>query len=635
MILTPALAEAARPLDASALIARLDAEVVAGQALVCCPAHEDRSPSLRIGAKVDGSVLVHCYAGCDYADVHSALRRLVRDPSALADYNGRSYAANRSRFVEYDPPERYAYSAGVYKAAGRRVYTEPGGKEVTVRERTKCWVDERGHPCSGAADWYVPPGLDLTAAGIVHVVSSESDADALAGVGLAAVSVPNGDSGGLPDGRPWSGGAQLVVIGDNDDSGRRWAARASEALGCPSVHPPEPHGDARDAILAGETAVESWGAHPGAHRPADPEFEAMVAAERRMLKARRVAREQDEAERRDEMDGLDDQAMEERSMSPAQVRALPSLRYVLEGLLPEDNVAVLAGQEATFKSFVAFDWAAHIAVGRDWHGRNVRGGHAAIVAAEGGAGYGQRLRAWERQHGREIPDDALTVYPDRVDMSSPGTADSLTRWLRRRGAVRLLVVDTLRKVSGSADENSAREMGAVLDSLDQVRKALPGIAVLVIHHNNKGGGMRGSSAIAGDLDTVLSVKRGAGLVTSLRVDKQKDGRDGFALSVTLAPVETGDGDASLAVVAVRESAESEETDGVGANVRTLPIIRRAGATGIGQTEIAEALGGRDKYKGIVSEDVKYLVRAGRVAAASKPPGAKSRSQNWWVALDDG
>ncbi len=33
--------------------------------LACCPAHDDRSPSLSIAEGDDGRVLLHCYAGCD------------------------------------------------------------------------------------------------------------------------------------------------------------------------------------------------------------------------------------------------------------------------------------------------------------------------------------------------------------------------------------------------------------------------------------------------------------------------------------------------------------------------------------------------------------------------------------------
>ena len=39
-----------------------------------CPAHDDRQPSLSIDYGDDGSMLVHCHAGCDQARVISVLR---------------------------------------------------------------------------------------------------------------------------------------------------------------------------------------------------------------------------------------------------------------------------------------------------------------------------------------------------------------------------------------------------------------------------------------------------------------------------------------------------------------------------------------------------------------------------------
>jgi CHC2 zinc finger len=33
--------------------------------LACCPAHEDRSPSMTIKDVGDGRILIHCFAGCD------------------------------------------------------------------------------------------------------------------------------------------------------------------------------------------------------------------------------------------------------------------------------------------------------------------------------------------------------------------------------------------------------------------------------------------------------------------------------------------------------------------------------------------------------------------------------------------
>ena len=42
--------------------------------MACCPAHDDRAPSLSITDATGGKVLVRCHAGCDQRDVIAALR---------------------------------------------------------------------------------------------------------------------------------------------------------------------------------------------------------------------------------------------------------------------------------------------------------------------------------------------------------------------------------------------------------------------------------------------------------------------------------------------------------------------------------------------------------------------------------
>jgi len=60
---------------ASRLLNRLDRvhETGPGRWLACCPSHEDGTPSLSIRVLDDGTVLLHCFAGCSAADVVAAV----------------------------------------------------------------------------------------------------------------------------------------------------------------------------------------------------------------------------------------------------------------------------------------------------------------------------------------------------------------------------------------------------------------------------------------------------------------------------------------------------------------------------------------------------------------------------------
>ena len=60
------------------LTARLGGKWHGRYGMACCPAHDDRNPSLKI-APGHTSLLLHCYAGCDVADVFRALRNLKVD----------------------------------------------------------------------------------------------------------------------------------------------------------------------------------------------------------------------------------------------------------------------------------------------------------------------------------------------------------------------------------------------------------------------------------------------------------------------------------------------------------------------------------------------------------------------------
>jgi putative DNA primase/helicase len=61
-------------MTAAKLAAALGGRRVGAAWMAGCPAHEDHRPSLSISERVDGKLLVHCFAGCDQRDVIAELR---------------------------------------------------------------------------------------------------------------------------------------------------------------------------------------------------------------------------------------------------------------------------------------------------------------------------------------------------------------------------------------------------------------------------------------------------------------------------------------------------------------------------------------------------------------------------------
>lgn len=94
------------------LLARLDRvkQTGDGRFIACCPAHDDRSPSLAIRETADGTLLVHCFAGCPTADVLAAIGLELSDlfPSSI-EYH--APILPRQRYVPRDVLECIALEA--------------------------------------------------------------------------------------------------------------------------------------------------------------------------------------------------------------------------------------------------------------------------------------------------------------------------------------------------------------------------------------------------------------------------------------------------------------------------------------------------------------------------------------------
>ena len=61
-------------MNAETIAKALGGRKAGGAWMACCPAHEDREPSLSITDAKGGKVLVRCHAGCDQRQVIAALR---------------------------------------------------------------------------------------------------------------------------------------------------------------------------------------------------------------------------------------------------------------------------------------------------------------------------------------------------------------------------------------------------------------------------------------------------------------------------------------------------------------------------------------------------------------------------------
>jgi hypothetical protein len=214
-----------------------------------------------------------------------------------------------------------------------------------------------------------------------------------------------------------------------------------------------------------------------------------------------------------------------------ELRATPPPSFMVADYIIENSFAVLYGAPASFKSFLAIDWALSIAHGVDWNGRPTAQGAVVYLAMEGQSGIAVRAEAWHRD--RQLGDEGVPFYAvtTPIGMAMEDAPDVIQ--LRQAvedtlGGVSpdLIVVDTLaRSFAGSgADENSATDMGMFIRSCDLLKEWFD-CTVLAVHHSGKDSdkGLRGSSSLLGAVDTSIAIKRTTGTeYIEVIVQKQKD-----------------------------------------------------------------------------------------------------------------
>lgn len=121
-----------RPVDK--LLSRLDrvTERSDGQYLACCPAHEDKSPSLSIKEVDGGRVLVYCFAGCTAAEVCASVGLELRDLFRVGESQQRYQVG--PRLSHGDLLALLATEANVVYLAADMLYH---GKELSEQDRNR------------------------------------------------------------------------------------------------------------------------------------------------------------------------------------------------------------------------------------------------------------------------------------------------------------------------------------------------------------------------------------------------------------------------------------------------------------------------------------------------------------------
>ena len=182
-------------------------------------------------------------------------------------------------------------------------------------------------------------------------------------------------------------------------------------------------------------------------------------------------------------------------------------RWVVEGLIPW-GVSVLGGLWKGFKTFVAVH-ALHKAA--------LAGKRVLYICAEGRGGFGKRMRGWMQVHGKDLTPEQKQAIKDnfeviyrRVAFTEEQAVAQLSQALREHKEFRpdVIVVDTLARCFGGADENSTKDMNRFVAGCDDLREPLD-CAIVIVHHFGKdvARGLRGATPLSGAADMISAVTK--------------------------------------------------------------------------------------------------------------------------------
>ena len=197
---------------------------------------------------------------------------------------------------------------------------------------------------------------------------------------------------------------------------------------------------------------------------------------------------------------------------------------IISKWIAENSSSLWTAKHANFKTFILRDVALCVATGTDFHGYPVKQGHVVYVVAEGAGGFWKRCKAWMIENGiAEIP-TSITIIDEPVAIHDPAILRAFIEQIKPLGPI-LIILDTFARCAIGLDENSARDSGAFMEGGRKL-SAETGAHIAIVHHNNRSGEFRGSSALAAAVDTHLSLERNAQDDTlTIKFEKQKDSEE--------------------------------------------------------------------------------------------------------------
>lgn len=222
---------------------------------------------------------------------------------------------------------------------------------------------------------------------------------------------------------------------------------------------------------------------------------------------------------------------------------LKPTEWLVENLIEKGSLSQIFGESGSGKSFVAIDLSCAIASGKDFQGHAVVNGPVIYIAGEGRNGSIRRMGAWAKKYSLKLSD--INIYVSRTavgiqnDTELANLKNHLAELVMEFGYPNLIVLDTLARNFGNANENDTKDMSNFVAELDHLKDEF-NCTILIVHHSghkdNKRG--RGSSVLYGALDSEYNVTKIDDRI-KMRCTKMKDDTEPDPMHFYLVPEKAG------------------------------------------------------------------------------------------------
>ncbi|MCO4881562.1 helicase RepA family protein [Paraburkholderia caribensis] len=298
---------------------------------------------------------------------------------------------------------------------------------------------------------------------------------------------------------------------------------------------------------------------------------------------------------------------------------------LVQGLLTIGGGSVLYGDSNSGKTFLVIDLAAAVARGVEWMGKRTEPGMVVYLAAESPASVRSRLQAYQQYHGVRVPNFAIVQNPVNLfdsDADASAIIATIQRLEAKRGQkARLVVGDTLARLSAGANENAGQDMGRVIERFDRIRTEC-NAHFMLIHHSGKNAaaGSRGWSGVRAAVDAEIEITDSptgrCAEITKVRDLGTKGERIGFRLDVIELGVTKWGSPATTCVVVPADAPEKPGRDKRMGEVEGAIVEYLAQEkVGVKKADVAKHFG--DRYrKASIYRAINSLAKAGAAHEAA-------------------